>query len=138
VVASFWIGNVLLLILNIPLVGIWVNLLRVPYRYLFPIIICLICIGVYSVNFSAFDIWLVLIIGALGYGMRLLEFEPAPLLISCILGPLVEENLRRAMLLSGGDFTVLVTRPICLVLFTISLALLGYMLVRVLRRARAP
>jgi TctA family transporter len=138
VVASFWIGNVLLLILNIPLVGVWVNLLRVPYRYLFPIIICLICIGVYSINFSAFDVWLVLIIGALGYVMRLLEFEPAPLLISFILGPLVEENLRRAMLLSGGDFTVFVTRPICLVLFMISLALLGYMLVRVLGRTREP
>jgi putative tricarboxylic transport membrane protein len=130
VVASFWIGNAILLMLNIPLVGIWVNLLRIPYRYLYPVIICLICIGTYSVNFSAFDVWLVLLIGALGYAMRLLGYEPAPLLISFILGPPLEENLRRAMLLSGGDPTVFFTRSLSLVLLVTSFAILGFMLIR--------
>ncbi|MGH6926070.1 MAG: tripartite tricarboxylate transporter permease [Propylenella sp.] len=130
VVASFWIGNVILLMLNIPLVGVWVNLLRIPYRYLYPVIICLVCIGTYSVNFSTFDVWLVLLLGALGYAMRLFGYEPAPLLISFILGPLLEENLRRAMLLSGGDPTVFFTRSLSLVLLLTSFAILGFMLIR--------
>jgi TctA family transporter len=111
-VASFWIGNVLLLILNIPLIGLWVSILRIPSRLLHPIIICLICIGVYSINMSTFDVWMVLIFGVLGYGMRLLAFEPAPLLIGFILGPMIEENFRRAMLLAEGDFFTLAERPI--------------------------
>ncbi|MGH6896463.1 MAG: tripartite tricarboxylate transporter permease [Geminicoccaceae bacterium] len=112
VVASFWIGNLLLLVLNLPLVGLWVSLLRIPYRYLYPVVISLICIGAYSVNFHVFDVWLVLIIGAVGYGMQLLEFEPAPLLIGYILGPLLEENFRRAMIVSFGDVAQIFVRPI--------------------------
>jgi TctA family transporter len=112
VIASFWIGNLMLLVLNVPLIGLWVSLLRIPYRYLYPVIICLICVGTYSVNFHVFDIWLVLIIGAVGYGMRLLEFEPAPLLIGYILGPLLEENFRRAMIVSFGDVSQILLRPI--------------------------
>jgi TctA family transporter len=89
-----------------------VSLLRIPYRYLYPVVICLICVGAYSVNYHVFDVWLVLVIGVVGYGMRLLEFEPAPLLIGYILGPLLEENFRRAMIVSFGDVTQILTRPI--------------------------
>lgn len=111
-IASFWIGNVMLLILNIPLIGIWVRLLQIPYALLYPAIIALICMGMYSINSSIFDVWLVLVFGLVGYGMRLLQFEPAPLLIGFILGPMVEENFRRAMVLARGDFTVILTDPI--------------------------
>jgi putative tricarboxylic transport membrane protein len=125
VVASFWIGNLLLLVLNLPLVGMWVSLLRIPYRYLYPVIIALICIGAYSVNFQVFDVWLVLIIGAVGYGMQLLEFEPAPLLVGYILGPLLEENLRRAMIISFGDVAQIFLRPISGTLLACALLLLA-------------
>ena len=111
-IASFWIGNILLVFLHIPLIGIWVRLLQMPYDYLFPSIICLICIGVYSVNNSTFDVWLVLLFGAAGYAMSLMEFEPAPLIVGFILGPLMEENLRRALVLTGGDFMGLLYRPV--------------------------
>jgi putative tricarboxylic transport membrane protein len=112
VAASFWIGNVLLLVLNIPLIGVWVRVLKIPYRFLYPAVICLICIGVYSVRTSTFDIALVLIFGLLGYALRLLRFELAPLLIGFILGPMIEENLRRAMLMFRGDFMRIMMRPI--------------------------
>ena len=112
VIASFWVGNVLLLVLNLPLIGLWVSFLRIPYRFLYPAVICLICIGAYSVNFAVFDIWLVLIVGFVGYLMRLLQFEPAPLLIGFILGPLLEENFRRALIASYGDPMQLFLRPI--------------------------
>lgn len=95
-VASFWIGNVILVLLNIPLIGIWVRILQIPYQYLYPTIIVLICIGVYSVNNSIFDVALALIFGVIGYGMRLLHFEPAPLLIGFVLGPMLEEKIGRA------------------------------------------
>ncbi|TVR08241.1 MAG: tripartite tricarboxylate transporter permease [Salinarimonadaceae bacterium] len=111
-IASFWIGNVLLVILNIPLIGIWVALLRIPYKLLYPAILALICIGTYSLRYSYFDIWLVLIFGVVGYILRVLRFEPAPLLIGFVLGPMVEENLRRAMILAHGDIGNLLQRPI--------------------------
>ena len=101
-VASFLIGNVLLLILNIPLIGLWVRLLKIPYRYMYPTIIVLICIGVYSLNNNVFDVWLTLVFGWAGYLMRLFRFEAAPFLIGFVLGPMMEEQLRRAMLLSGA------------------------------------
>jgi TctA family transporter len=110
--ASFWIGNVLLLILNIPLIGIWVKMLQIPYRILYPAILLFICIGVYSVNNNVFDIYAVLAFGVLGYLLMLLKFEVAPLLLGFILGPLMEEHLRRAMLLSRGDPMVFLERPI--------------------------
>ena len=112
VVASFWIGNVMLLILNIPLIGIWVSMLRIPYRYLYPAILVLICIGVFSIRNNVFDVWLVLFFGLLGYAMRLLDFEPAPLLIGYVLGPILEENLRRSLLLFRGDYMGFMERPI--------------------------
>jgi putative tricarboxylic transport membrane protein len=102
----------MLLVLNLPLIGIWVKLLTVPYRILFPAIMVFMAIGVYSVNNSALDIHLALLFGVLGYVFIKLECEPAPLILAVVLGPLMEENLRRALLISRGDASVLVTRPI--------------------------
>ena len=111
-IASFWIGNALLLVLNIPMIGIWVRILQIPYRYLYPAVLALVCVGVYSINNAVFDIWMVLFFGAGGYGMWLLDFEPAPLLIGFFLGTLMEENFRRAMLLARGDFSQLLLSPV--------------------------
>ena len=113
-VASMWIGNLLLVVLNLPLVGLWVKLLAVPYRWLFPSIILFCCIGNYSVSNNPFDLYLCAIIGVLGYVLVKLECEPAPLLLGYVLGPLLEENLRRALLIARGDPTVFFTRPISL------------------------
>ncbi len=112
VIASFWIGNVFLLFLNIPLIGLWVKLLQIPYRFLYPAILCLICIGVYSLNNTFFDVGLVILFGALGYALKLMEFEPAPMLIGFILGPMVEENFRRALVLTDGSYLALLERPV--------------------------
>ena len=109
-IASMWIGNAMLIILNLPLIGIWIKLLTVPYRWLFPAIVLFCAIGVYSTNNNTFDIWLVGAFGVVGYIFIKLGVEPAPLLLGFILGPMMEENLRRALLLSRGDWTVFVTR----------------------------
>jgi Uncharacterized protein conserved in bacteria len=135
-VASFLIGNILLLILNIPLIGLWVKLLQIPYKYMYPTIIVLICLGVYSINNNVFDIWLTLIFGWAGYLLRLFRFEPAPLLIGFVLGPMMEEQLRRAMLLSRGDASVFLTRPISGVLIAVTLALLVWSITSALRNQR--
>jgi TctA family transporter len=111
-IASMWIGNLMLIILNLPLIGVWIKLLTVPYRYLFPAIVLFCAIGVYSTNNNTFDIWMVAIFGFIGYLFIKLGCEPAPLLLGFILGPMMEENLRRAMLLSRGDWSVFVTRPL--------------------------
>ena len=118
-IVSMWIGNLLLLVLNLPLVGIWVRLLAVPYRLLYPSILLFCCIGVYSVNNSLFDVLLTVAFGLLGYLFIKLRCEPAPLLLGYLLGPLMEENLRRAMLLSRGDPSVFITRPLSLTLLII-------------------
>lgn len=111
-IASMWLGNLFLVVLNLPLIGIWVRLLLVPYRLLFPAILFFCCIGVYGLNNSPFDVGLVAGFGLLGYIFKKLDCEPAPLVLGFILGPLMEENLRRAMSLSNGDWTVFITRPI--------------------------
>lgn len=111
-IVSFGIGNIMLLILNLPLIGIWVAILRIPYRVLYPAILVFICLGVYSVNNNTFDVLMVAAIGALGYVMAVLRFEAAPMLLGFVLGPLMEENLRRALLLSRGDMMTFVERPI--------------------------
>jgi TctA family transporter len=127
IIASMWIGNLLLVILNLPLIGLWVRLLTVPYHLLFPAILAFCAIGVYSLNNNNFDLYLVAIFGLLGYVLVKLDCEPAPLLLGFILGPMMEENLRRAMLLSRGDPFVFVTRPISAVVLV--LALLALLLV---------
>jgi putative tricarboxylic transport membrane protein len=111
-IASMWIGNAMLIILNLPLIGMWIKLLTVPYRFLFPAIVLFCAIGVYSTNNNTFDIWLVGAFGFIGYMFVKLGAEPAPLLLGFILGPMMEENLRRALLLSRGDWSVFVTRPL--------------------------
>ena len=111
-VASFWIGNVLLIVLNVPLIGIWVRLLRVPYRYLFPSALFFIAVGVYSTKNSLFEVYEVLAFGIIGAILIALEFPVAPILLGFVLGPLVEENFRRTLLLSHGDLAVFLQRPI--------------------------
>ncbi|CAN7649940.1 tripartite tricarboxylate transporter permease [Neorhizobium tomejilense] len=111
-ITSMWVGNAMLVILNVPLIGLWVRLLRVPYTILFPAIIVFCCIGVYSVNNSTFGIYIVTIAAIIGYFLVKLECEPAPFVLGFILGPMLEEHLRRALIISGGDPTVFVTRPI--------------------------
>jgi TctA family transporter len=130
-VASMWIGNLLLVVLNLPLVGLWVKLLAVPYRWLFPSIILFCCIGNYSVSNNPFDLYLCAIIGVLGYVFAKLECEPAPLLLGYVLGPLLEENLRRALLISRGDPTVFFTRPISLAFMIAAVLILVVMVVPV-------
>lgn len=112
VIASFFIGNIILLLINIPLIRLWVLLLRVPYQKLYPLIIIMICVGVYSHRTSMIDVVLTLAFGVLGYLMKNARFEPAPVLLGFVLGPLLEDNFRRAMLIYQGDFTIFVTRPI--------------------------
>lgn len=111
-IASMWLGNLMLVILNLPLIGIWIKFLTIPYRWLFPAIVLFCAIGVYSTNNNTWDIWMVAIFGVIGYTFIKLGCEPAPLLLGLILGPMMEENLRRALLLSRGDWSVLVTRPL--------------------------
>ncbi|QOT77216.1 tripartite tricarboxylate transporter permease [Cupriavidus basilensis] len=113
-IASMWIGNLMLIILNLPLIGIWVKLLQVPYRYLYPAILVFCCIGVFSVNNQTFDVFTAAGFGVIGYLFIKLKCEPAPLLLGFVLGPMMEENFRRALLLSRGTFTVFLTRPLSL------------------------
>ena len=123
-IASMWIGNLMLIILNLPLIGMWVKLLSIPYRWLFPAIVLFCAIGVYSTNNNTFDVWMVAIFGVVGYVFIKLGCEPAPMLLGLILGPMMEENLRRALLLSRGDWSVLVTRPISLGLLILAALLI--------------
>ncbi|MNY05607.1 Tripartite tricarboxylate transporter TctA family protein [compost metagenome] len=111
-IASMWLGNAMLVILNLPLIGMWIKLLSVPYKFLFPAIVLFCAIGVYSTNNNTWDIWMVGVFGFIGYAFFKLGCEPAPLLLGFILGPMMEENLRRSLLLSRGDWSVFVTRPI--------------------------
>ncbi len=111
-IASMWIGNLMLVVLNLPLIGIWIKLLTVPYRFLFPAIVTFCCIGTYSLNNSNFDVFMCAIFSLVGYIFYKLSCEPAPLLLGFILGPMMEENLRRALLLARGDWTTFMTRPL--------------------------
>ncbi|WIY52383.1 tripartite tricarboxylate transporter permease [Devosia sp. YIM 151766] len=125
-VMSFWIGNVMLVVLNLPLIGIWVRLVAVPFSVLYPAIVMFVAIGVYSVNNSIFDVWMVIAIGALGYLMRVLNLPPAPLLLGYVLGPLMEEHFRRAMMFSRGDFMTFVNRPISGTILALTVLILVY------------
>ncbi len=135
-VASMWLGNALLVVLNLPLIWVWVRLLTIPYRVLFPAIIIFCCIGCYSLKNNLSDVVIMAIFGVIGYGLRKMRFEPAPLLLGFILGPMLEENFRRAMLISEGDLSVFVTRPISAGFLAVSAALLMMVLVPSMRRAR--
>ena len=111
-IASFWIGNILLVILNVPMIGVWVKLLQIPFRYLFPFALFFICVGVYSTNNEMFGVVQTLAIGVVGYGLLRLGFHPAPILLGFVLGPRLEENFRRALTLSRGDLAVFIDSPI--------------------------
>ncbi|GAA0790722.1 tripartite tricarboxylate transporter permease [Cupriavidus gilardii] len=124
-IASMWIGNLTLVILNLPLIGIWVKLLKVPYRFLYPAILTFCCIGVYSVNNTVFDVFVAAACGMIGYIFMKLRCEPAPLLLGFVLGPMMEENFRRTLLLSRGDFHVFVERPLSLGLLVAAAALVA-------------
>jgi TctA family transporter len=111
-IASMWLGNLMLIVLNLPLIGIWIKLLTVPYRFLFPAIVVFCCIGTYSLNNNSFDVFMTAGFALLGYVFYKLSCEPAPLLLGFILGPMMEENLRRALLLARGDWSTFLTRPL--------------------------
>ncbi len=111
-IASMWVGNAMLIILNLPLIGLWIKLLTVPYRFLFPAIMAFCCIGLYTLNNNNFDVYMAAGFGVVGYIFYKLGCEPAPLLLGFILGPLMEENLRRALLLSRGDWSAFLTKPL--------------------------
>jgi TctA family transporter len=135
-IASMWIGNALLVILNLPLIGMWIKLLTVPYRYLYPSILVFMTIGVFSLSNNPWDVLIMAIFGVLGYVCVKLECEPAPMILGFILGPLMEENLRRAMLLSRGDPTVFVTKPISAGFIVASVILLVIVTLPALRKKR--
>ena len=135
-IASMWIGNLMLVVLNLPLVGVWVKLLRVPYRWLFPSIIMFCCIGNFSVNNNPTDVYLCAGVGVLGYVLARLDCEPAPLILGYVLGPLLEENLRRALLISRGDPTVFFTRPISLAFMIAAALVLAVVAAPALRRKK--
>src|SRR6266566_3947707 len=135
-ITSMWIGNLMLIIINLPLVGIWVRLLRVPYRLMFPSIVIFCAIGIYSINNAPVDVILAGAFGLLGYWLIKHDFEPAPLLLGMVLGPLMEENLRRALLISRGDATVFFTRPLSAVLMATAAFLLVLALLPSLRKKR--
>jgi putative tricarboxylic transport membrane protein len=135
-IASMWLGNLMLVIINLPLVGVWVSLLRVPYRLLFPSIIVFCCIGIYSINNSPADVIISAVFGLFGYWLSKHDFEPAPLVLAFVLGPLMEENLRRAMLIARGDATVFLTRPISAGLLLVSLVLLVLAVLPMVRKRR--
>src|SRR6202163_3008002 len=123
-IASMWIGNLMLVVLNLPMIGLWVKLLEVPYRLLFPAIMAFSAIGIYSVNNSSFEIYLTALFGVAGFVWGKLGFPPAPLLLGFVLGPMMEENLRRAMLMAKGDPSVFVTRPISLAFIVVTIGIL--------------
>src|SRR5438094_1639254 len=135
-IASMWVGNLMLVILNLPLIGIWIKLLTVPYRFLFPAIVVFCCIGIYSINNSPSDVTIAATFGIIGYWLVKHDFEPAPLLLGFVLGPLMEENLRRAMLIARGDVTVFFTRPISAVLLSTAIILLIIAALPKIRRRR--
>ena len=135
-IAPMWIGNAILIILNLPLIGLWIKLLTVPYRWLFPAIVLFCAIGVYSTNNNTWDVWMVGWFGIIGYIFIKLGMEPAPLLLGFILGPMMEENLRRALLLSRGDWSVLVTRPLSATLLGLAVVLLIIVLLPAVKKSR--
>ena len=135
-IASMWVGNLILVILNLPLVGIWAKLLTVPYRFLYPAILLICCIGVYSINNSALDVLIATFFGLVGYLLYRLQCEPAPLLLGFILGPLIEENMRRALLISKGNPMVFAQRPISATFLVLAVLLIIVLAAPMIRSKR--
>ncbi|RZA28204.1 MAG: tripartite tricarboxylate transporter permease, partial [Proteobacteria bacterium] len=135
-IVSMWLGNAMLIVLNLPLVGMWVQLLKVPYRLLYPAILMFCCIGVYSVNNNSFDVLITVLFAVLGVAFVRFGCEAAPLLLGFILGPMMEENLRRSLMLSQGDFTVFLTRPLSLGMLLAAVALVAIIAVPAISKKR--
>jgi putative tricarboxylic transport membrane protein len=136
IIASMWIGNLMLVILNLPLIGMWVKMITIPYHYLYPAILVFCSIGVFSLNNSTFDVYVMGVFGILGYFLSKLGCEPAPMLLAFILGPLMEENLRRAMLISRGDPMVFINRPISATLLVLSVLAMCAVLIPTFSKTR--
>jgi putative tricarboxylic transport membrane protein len=136
-VVSMYVGNAMLVFLNLPLIGIWVQLLKIPYRILMPLILLFCLIGAYSVTNSTFDVTLMILFGGMGYLMRKFGYEAAPLVLAFVMGPLLEQNLRQALLMSGGDFTIFISRPISGVTLAIAFLLLLSNLLPFMKKRRA-
>ena len=135
-IASMWIGNLFLIVLNLPMIGLWVKLITAPYHLLYPMILVFCAIGVISINNTEFDVYLMALFGFIGYIFNKLDCEPAPMLLAFILGPMMEEYLRRALLMSSGDFTVFVTRPLSATLLAISVVALVVVLLPAISQKR--
>lgn len=135
-IVSMWVGNLLLIMLNLPLIGIWVKFLTIPYRILFPAIVAFASIGTYSLNLNAFDVFAIVFFGILGYSLIKLGCEPAPLLLGFILGPLLEQHLRRALIIAQGDPTVFLTRPVSLAFVVVAVIVLVIAVLPSVRKKR--
>jgi putative tricarboxylic transport membrane protein len=136
IVASMYIGNIMLLVLNLPLIGMWVQVLRAPYALLFPMILMFCVVGVYASSNAAFDVTVMVIFGVLGYLMRKFGYEPAPLVLAFVLGPMLENNLRKSMIMSQGDFSIFVDRPISVACLALAAAILVLSLLPALAQRR--
>jgi putative tricarboxylic transport membrane protein len=135
-IASMYIGNAMLLILNLPLIGLWVKLLKVPYRILFPMILLFTLIGSYTINNKTFDILIMILFGLVGYVLRKFQYEEAPLILAFILGPILEQAFRQSLIMSNGSLGIFVTRPIAIVALSLSVALLASTVIGIFRQAR--
>jgi putative tricarboxylic transport membrane protein len=135
-VASMYVGNVMLLALNLPLVGVFVNLLRIPYAYLYPLIIMFCVIGVYEVNNSIVDVWIMLLMGVVGYGLKKFGFDPAPLVLGLVIAPIFEMSLRQSLIMSDGNWTIFVQRPVAAVLIALSALLIALSAIGYLSRRK--
>jgi putative tricarboxylic transport membrane protein len=124
-IASMYVGNLMLLALNLPLVGVFVTVLRIPYGYLYPLIIMFCIIGVYEVNHSIVDVWIMLIMGVVGYALRKFDFDPAPLVLGLVIAPILEQSLRQSLIMSNGNYLIFFGRPISLGLMMVSIGLLA-------------
>jgi putative tricarboxylic transport membrane protein len=137
VVTSMYLGNIMLVFLNLPLIPLWVRVLKVPYPILFPLIVLFCVVGAYSLNISASDILVMTGFGILGYLMKKLKYEGAPLVMAFVLGPMLELNLRRSLIVSDGSFTIFFTRPLSAVILVIALLILSFSFLPKLRRKKA-
>ena len=135
-IASMLVGNLMLLVINLPLVGIWVRLLKIPYHLFYPMILVFMCIGTYTISNSGFDVFLLVVFGFISYLFIKWKCEPAPLLLAFVLEPIIEQNFKRALQVSYGDPTIFVTRPISLGLLIIGAVMLALMLLPAIRRSR--
>jgi putative tricarboxylic transport membrane protein len=135
-IASLYLGNLMLLVLNLPMIGMWVQLLKLPYNILFPLIILFTIIGVYCSSNNVFDVYVMIAFGVIGYFMRKLGYEPAPLVLAFVLGPMLENNLRKSLILSQGDLLTFVQRPISAACLALAVVLLVGPLLPALRKKR--